>query len=97
MSLNEKDLEKIAHLAYLDFKSDSHQFVDDLNSIMNFVEQLREIDTKDIAPLFHPLDLVQRLRPDEITEKDCSTKLAEIAPAFEEGCYLVPKVIDSGQ
>ncbi len=97
MALSEKDLEKIAHLAYLDFKSEGDHFVNDINSIMDFVEQLRKIDTGQVAPLFHPLDLPQRLRADEITEKDCSATLAEIAPAFADGCYLVPKVIDSGQ
>ncbi|MBA3536374.1 MAG: Asp-tRNA(Asn)/Glu-tRNA(Gln) amidotransferase subunit GatC [Tatlockia sp.] len=96
-ALNEKDLEKIALLAYLDCGSDNHQLAADLNSIMNFVEQLRKIDTTQVAPLFHPLDLSQRLRADEITEKDCSAELAKIAPSFEDGYYQVPKVIDSGQ
>jgi aspartyl-tRNA(Asn)/glutamyl-tRNA(Gln) amidotransferase subunit C len=96
-AFNENDLEKIALLAYLDCGSDNHHFAADLNSIMNFVEQLRKIDTTHVAPLFHPLDLSQRLRPDEITENDCSLQLGKIAPSFEDGYYLVPKVIDSGQ
>ncbi|MBA2652485.1 MAG: Asp-tRNA(Asn)/Glu-tRNA(Gln) amidotransferase subunit GatC [Tatlockia sp.] len=98
MTLLEKDLEKIAQLAYLNCESDTkHHLVADLNSIMNLVEQLRKIDTTNVAPLFHPLDLTQRLRSDEISEKDSSVELAKMTSAFKEGYYLVPKIIDSGQ
>ena len=94
--LSDEDLEKIAQLAYLDCKSDRQDPIRiDLNAIMDFVEQLRKVDTSGISPLFHPLDLTQRLRADEITEPDCSVELAQIAPAFEkeEGYYLVAKVV----
>ncbi|CDZ79055.1 Aspartyl/glutamyl-tRNA(Asn/Gln) amidotransferase subunit C [Legionella massiliensis] len=98
MSLTENDLDKIAQLAYLDCKSESNpHLAAEVNSIMDFVEELRQVDTSDIAPLFHPLDLHQRLRNDEISEQDCSDALARIAPSFEDGYYQVPKVIDSGQ
>jgi len=97
MSLSANDLEKLAQLAYIEEDPNS-TLAEDINSIMNFVEQLRKIDTSGVAPRFHPLeDHNQRLRLDEITEKDCSSELASIAPSFEKGCYLVPKVIDSGQ
>lgn len=98
MSLTENDLDKIAQLAYLDCKSENNPHLAlEVNAIMDFVEQLHQVDTSDTAPLFHPLDLHQRLRKDEISEQDCSEALAKIAPSFEQGYYLVPKVIDSGQ
>lgn len=82
----------------MDSESEDHrQLCEEVNAIMDFVEQLRQVDTTGQAPLFHPFDLHQRLRPDEVREKDCSKELAEIAPLFENGLYLVPKVIDSGQ
>ncbi|MBA2656263.1 MAG: Asp-tRNA(Asn)/Glu-tRNA(Gln) amidotransferase subunit GatC [Tatlockia sp.] len=97
MTLSEKDLEKIAHLAYLDCKSEiNNHLVADLNSIMALVEQLRKIDTNGVAPLFHPHDLKQRLRADQISEKDCSTALAKSTASFQDGYYLVPKIIESG-
>lgn len=98
MSFTEHELKNIAQLAYLDGESDNNtQLAVEVNAIMDFVEQLRQVDTTGVRPLFHPFDLHQRLRADEITEKDCSEQLAEIAPLFEDGFYLVPKVIDSGQ
>jgi aspartyl-tRNA(Asn)/glutamyl-tRNA(Gln) amidotransferase subunit C len=42
----------------------------------------------------HALDLVQRLRPDEVTEGDRRQDYQAVAPAVEAGLYLVPKVIE---
>ena len=42
----------------------------------------------------HPLDAVQRLRPDEVSEPDRREHFQAIAPAVEDGLYLVPKVIE---
>lgn len=96
MTVSQKDLEKIARLAYLDTDSDNNaQLSAEVSSIMDFVEQLRAANTNNIAPMFHPYDLHQRLREDVVTEEDCLAQLAEIAPMFEEHLYLVPKVIDT--
>jgi len=96
MTVSPKDLEKIAHLAYLDADDkNTTQLSDDISAIMDFVEQLRAENTEHIAPMFHPFDLHQRLRPDEVSEESCLAELAEIAPMFEDDLYLVPKVIES--
>ena len=42
----------------------------------------------------HPLDVVQRLRVDEITESDHREELQTLAPETQGGLYLVPKVIE---
>lgn len=98
MSISQADLEKIAQLAYLDVElENSSQLSQEVSSIMDFVEQLRSVNTTGIAPLFHPLALAQRRRPDVITEEDCTAELASIAPLFEENLYLVPKVIEAGK
>lgn len=92
----EQDLKKIEQLAYLDSESDEHsQLAEEVHAIMDFIDQLRKVDTRNTAPLFHPADLQQRLRPDEVTEENCEAQLAELAPLFEDGLYQVPKVIDS--
>lgn len=98
MPSSEYELQKIAELAYLEIDATStKQFTHDVGAIMNFVEQLRQIDTSNAAPLFHPLDLQQRLRVDEVHENDCVAQLEKIAPLFADNLYLVPKVIDSGK
>lgn len=97
MSIPPEELQAIAKLAYLDSgKHENQALIHDVNAILDFVQQLQTIDTTGIAPLFHPFDLHQRLREDEVTEADCRAQLAEIAPLFEDGLYLVPKVIETG-
>jgi aspartyl-tRNA(Asn)/glutamyl-tRNA(Gln) amidotransferase subunit C len=98
MAFTQNELANIMQLAYLNSDLDNtHQLAKDVKAIMDFVEQLRKIDTTGIFPLFHPLDLQQRGRIDEISEKDSSAQLAKIAPHFADRLYLVPKVIDTGQ
>jgi aspartyl-tRNA(Asn)/glutamyl-tRNA(Gln) amidotransferase subunit C len=96
MTVSQEDLEKIAHLAYLDTESaDFSQLTHEISAIMDFVEQLRSVDTNNVEPLFHPFASHQRLRTDEVTEEDCIAELEEMAPMFEDNFYLVPKVIES--
>ncbi len=98
MPFSSKDLKQIARLAYLDIDpEDSSKLTDEVNSIMDFVEQLSSVDTSQVSPLFHPLALHQRLRPDTITEESCIAELEAIAPQFEDNLYLVPKFIESGK
>jgi len=97
MTISAEDLAKIAGLAYLDIDlGPSVQLNEDISAIMDFVDQLRAVNTTGVAPLFHPLALHQRLRTDKVTEADCIAELEAIAPMFEDNLYLVPKVIDAG-
>lgn len=97
MTLSAADIENIARLARLDASENPFQLYEEVNSIMNFIEQLRAVDTTNTTPLFHPLALHQRLRTDEITEEECIAELEAMAPLFEDNLYLVPKVIESGK
>jgi aspartyl-tRNA(Asn)/glutamyl-tRNA(Gln) amidotransferase subunit C len=95
MSLTPDDVKKIAHLARLNLSDgDITVYTPQLSSILHFIEQLGTVDTANIEPLAHPLDLSQRLRLDDITEQDMREKFQRIAPQVEAGLYLVPKVIE---
>lgn len=97
MTINTDDLKKISRLASIDIEENEEALAKDISEIMDFVEQLRAVDTKGVAPLYRPYDRHQTLRPDLVTEESCLKELEDIAPSFEEGMYLVPKVIDSGR
>lgn len=98
MTISPEDLEQIAHLAYLDTDLDqSSKLIHEINEIMDLVEQLSAVDTKDVTPLFHPLALHQRLREDAVTEEDCLNELEALAPMFEDNLYLVPQVIEQAK
>ncbi len=55
---------------------------------------LQALDTEGVAPLAHPLDVTQRLRADEVTERDQRSRFQQCAPAVENGLYLVPRVVE---
>jgi len=96
MSLTRKDVENIAHLARLAITQDEMpQYVDRLSKILNMVEQLDAADTSTVEPMAHPLKgQVQRLRGDEVNDRDEHEKYQRNAPRVEAGLYLVPKVIE---
>ena len=97
MSLTAEDIKKIAHLARLNMSADDiTRYTKQLSTIMEFVDQMNQIDTSHIDPVANPLDLSQRLRPDVVSEKDEREKFQKIAPEVQAGLYLVPKVIEEG-
>jgi len=95
MSLEKSDVEKIAHLARLSISDDDiPSYADNLSNILQLVEQMNSVDTNDITPMAHPLSESQRLREDNVTELNQRDYFQQIAPATENGLYLVPKVIE---
>src|SRR5690625_5164315 len=61
---------------------------------LNLVDPAQGADTDGVEPMAHPLDTAQRLRADQVTETDQREAFQAIAPAVEDGLYLVPRVID---
>lgn len=95
MALERSDVEKIAHLARLGLReADLPSTLDALNSILSLADQMQSVDTQNIAPLAHPLEASQRLRPDQVTEHNQREAYQAVAPAVDSGLYLVPKVIE---
>ncbi len=95
MSLTPDDVQKIAHLAKLAVsEEEAGSVAGDLTNILGLVEQMQQVDTTDVLPMSHPLHMTQRLRTDEVNEQDQREKFQSIAPATENGLYLVPKVIE---
>ena len=95
MTISRKDIEKVAVLARIQVDDEQVSALEkDLGNILDLVDQLSAADTDTVEPLAHPLDAVQKLRPDEVTETDQRTAFQAIAPATENGLYLVPRVIE---
>ena len=95
MALDAAEIKKIAHLARLGINAeDIPEYSRNLSDILAFVEQLNAVDTTGVEPLAHPLEATQRLRADEVTEKDNRENFQKVAPETESGLYLVPQVIE---
>jgi aspartyl-tRNA(Asn)/glutamyl-tRNA(Gln) amidotransferase subunit C len=99
MSLTPDQLQRIARLARIAVEPDEARIVTDrLNQVLGLIDQLQAVDTGGIEPMSHALDarleVQQRLRSDEVTEADRRAEFQAVAPAVEQGLYLVPKVIE---
>ncbi|MEJ2575759.1 MAG: Asp-tRNA(Asn)/Glu-tRNA(Gln) amidotransferase subunit GatC [Gammaproteobacteria bacterium] len=95
MDLESADVLEIAHLARLAVSGDEADTLGgELSRILDLVAQMDAADTAGIAPMAHPLDMVQRLRPDEVHEGDQREAFQAVAPLTEAGLYLVPRVIE---
>lgn len=95
MSLGKTEVEYISRLAAI---AVDEQAVDEvagkLSNILDLFSQMEAANTDGVEPMAHPLDQVQRLRPDVITATNQREKLQTVAPAVEGGLYLVPQVIE---
>ena len=95
MPLEKKEIENIASLARLAIEDRAIAgYTKDLADILELVEQMQSVDTTAIEPLAHPLEIATQLRPDEVTEQDQRDSFQKIAPATEDGYYVVPKFIE---
>ena len=65
-----------------------------MQSILDMIEELQDVDTGDIEPMAHPLQMTQRLRDDEVTEFNDREKYQKNTEFAEDGFYKVPKVIE---
>jgi aspartyl-tRNA(Asn)/glutamyl-tRNA(Gln) amidotransferase subunit C len=98
MSLSPEQIKQIANLARLELAPEQvDTYARQLSNIFDMVSQLSQADTSQVSVMAHPLEMVQRLRPDTISApvgEQGRTQFQAIAPAVENGLYCVPKVIE---
>jgi aspartyl-tRNA(Asn)/glutamyl-tRNA(Gln) amidotransferase subunit C len=95
MSLSHDQIRRIARLARIAIRpEESEAVLARLNRVLALVEELRAVDTTGVEPMSHAVDVVQRLRRDEVTEQDRHAVYQSVAPAVQDDLYLVPKVIE---
>nr|WP_288145126.1 Asp-tRNA(Asn)/Glu-tRNA(Gln) amidotransferase subunit GatC [Marinobacter sp.] len=95
VTISREDIEKVAVLARIRVDDEQVSALEkDLGNILDLVDQLGAADTNSVEPMAHPLNAVQRLRADEVTETNQREAFQAIAPATENGLYLVPRVIE---
>ena len=96
MTITRETLDKIAHLARLEFsEAEAESMLNDMGKIVSWVEKLREVDTTGVEPLTSMSDEHDVFRTDEYTESPPVEEALRHAPAPEEGRFFsVPKVIE---
>ena len=90
-----EQVSRIAHLARLDLAAgEAAAMQHELNAILAMVDRMAAADTAGVEPMAHPQEAAQRLREDAVTEHDHREAFQGVAPATQDGLYLVPQVID---
>lgn len=95
MALDQQQVRDIAELARLQLDDNQiAEYQKNLSNILDLVDQLSAVDTSSVEPMAHPLDAVQRLRADAVTEENQREHFQQCAPQTENGYYLVPRVVE---
>lgn len=95
MSLDKKEVEKIANLARIKIPEEEiEELSSELSSIIGFVEKLNELDTTGVEPTTSVANKVLRQREDEIKDGGYPEKITKNAPDKEDNYFLVPKVVE---
>ena len=95
MSIERQEIEKLATLARIAIDDNTINEVSArLSSVLALVDQLQAADTTGVTAMSHPMQAIQRLREDEVTELNQREALQTVAPDTENGLFLVPKVIE---
>jgi aspartyl-tRNA(Asn)/glutamyl-tRNA(Gln) amidotransferase subunit C len=95
MALSLHDVQRIAHLARIEITpAEAEDVRDKLERIFELINELRAVDTAGIMPMSHAQEVMLPLREDRVTEPDRRRLYQRVAPAVQDGLYLVPKVIE---
>lgn len=95
MSIDKATAAKIARLARIRLDdAQTESFAGELSGILNWVEQLGEVDTENVTPLANVNAMQLKRRKDEVTDGGCQDKVLANAPETTEGFFVVPKVVE---
>ena len=95
MKIDKNTINKIARLSRIKLDDkESEDYIMDLNSILDWVEQLNEVNTENIEPLSNISSSVLPKREDTSEDANSSDEILENAPDKLEGFFAVPKVVE---
>jgi len=95
MSVDKELVFKIGHLARIKLgDEEAENLTDDLQRILNWVEQLEEVDTSNVEPMSSAGDTKIRMRADEVTAGGIADDVVANAPLSEDHFFVVPKVVE---
>lgn len=95
MKITQEEVRHIAMLSRLNLSGDEAETMrGQIDSILNYVDKLNQLSTKDVIPTSHVLPLQNVLREDAARESLPREKALANAPDKADGCYRVPKIIE---
>ena len=95
MPLSKKDIEYTSTLAHVQLSEEEKTlYLGQLESILKYIEKLNELDTTNVLPMDHVLDLENVFRKDEIKPNVNRDQVLDQAPKQQDGFFMVPPVIE---
>lgn len=95
MEINRATLDKIAHLARLEFgEEEAQRMMADMSEIVTWVEKLKELDTSGVEPLTSMSQEINSFRSDDPKTGLSRDEALKNAPDSDGTYFKVPKVID---
>ena len=95
MKITREEVEHVARLARLALTEDEiARLTGEMDAILDYVETLNELDTAQIEPTAHAVPMINAFRADESKPSIGVPRALQNAPAAEQGCFKVPKVIE---
>ena len=95
MSVDTDTVRRIAHLARIAVaEQEMEHLKGELNAILNWVEQLGQVDVEGVEPMTSVTPMKMKMRADEVTDGGIPEDIVKNAPASEDNFFLVPKVVE---
>jgi aspartyl-tRNA(Asn)/glutamyl-tRNA(Gln) amidotransferase subunit C len=95
MSVDSATVRRVARLARLKVdENDVPRLAGELNAILDFVEQLNEVNVEGVEPLTSVVEASMRMRDDVVTDGGYARDVTKNAPASEDEFFMVPKVVE---
>ncbi len=95
MKIDQTVIKRIADLSCLEFQEgQSEPLIERLNAILDWVEQLNEVDIEGLEPMTSPLDITAPLRKDQVNDGKYADEIVKNAPETDEHYFVVPRIIE---
>lgn len=93
--VDEATVRRIARLARIKITDEEAQSLQkELSGILNWVEQLNEVDTSNVEPMTRVVPISLKMREDEVTDGNIADDVLKNAPVSEDHFFVVPKVVE---
>lgn len=93
--IDEAQVRKVAKLARLELSdAEVEEFTGQLSAILDYVERMNRLDTKDVEPLAHCLPISNVFREDVVKESLGTEKTLANAPQRDGAFFKVPKILE---
>jgi aspartyl-tRNA(Asn)/glutamyl-tRNA(Gln) amidotransferase subunit C len=95
MSVDAQIVRRIAHLARIAVADEEIEHLrGELNAILDFVEQLREVNVEGVEPMTSVTPMEMKKRPDVVNDGEIADDVVRNAPDTQNHFFLVPKVVE---